>query len=226
MANILICVPSTREYKPFLESYSKFLEEVKKKHTIIEFFVKNKKLVDVQNESVQKLLSGNFDYLLFLDDDHSGHTSDMLECLIGANTYMATIKTYIRHYPYMSALMRMNENGIWVGIENGQGYEDIDGCGFPMTLIRKDLFYRLEKPYFREFQDGTRNWSTDGEFCDRLRSIGIKPKGCFQYCLAHGDITEDNVRDMRLKNSVSTQNRMMELVYNKLQGDLLCWEKQ
>lgn len=227
MANILVCVPSVREYQPFLESFNNFIKGISNKHNIITFFVKNRKLVDVQNEAADKFISGNFDYLLFLDDNHWGHTPEMLECLINANACMATMKTYLRHYPYMVGLMKRVKHNFWIGIEDGKDYQEIDGCGFPMTLLRRDLFYKLEKPYFREFQDGARNWSTDGEFCDRLRSLGIKIMGCFQYCLAHMDITEDNVNQKRLDNSIKTDDRMTELVYNKItNGELLCTEYQ
>lgn len=226
MANILICVPSTREYKPFLESFSIFLTEIKKEHQVCVFIVKNKKLVDVQNEAAEKFLTGNWDYLLFLDDDHWGHSSQMLDTLINANAYMATIKSYIRHFPYMSALMKRLPNNLYTGIENGNGYVPVDVTGFPMTLIRKDLFSRLEKPYFREFIDGIRLWATDGEFCRRLGEAGIQPIGCFQHCLPHMDITDENVVYKRLNDGMSTDNQMLNFIYDSYRGESLCTAHQ
>jgi hypothetical protein len=225
VANIIVCVPSTREYKPFLESFDNFINKIREKHLVLTFFVKDRKLVDIQNEAAQKLLSGNWDYLLFMDDDHWGHTPEMLECLIKANSCMATIKSYIRHYPYMCALLKKLDNGLYVGIEDGHGYMECDVTGFPMTLIRKDLFNNLQKPYFREFTDGIREWATDGEFCERLSYTGIKPVGCFQHCLAHGDITEENVLQKRLEDGVSTDKQMINFIYSQL-GDSICSVKQ
>lgn len=226
MANILICVPSTREYEPFLESFQKFVKDVQSKHTIIVFWAKDRRLVDIQNEAVEKLLAGNFDYLLFLDDDHSGHSIAMLDTLIEANAYMATIKSYIRHYPYMCALLKRLKNGLYVGIEDGSGYMPVDATGFPMTLIRKDLFTKLEKPYFRECVEGNRSWATDGEFCSRLDTLGIKPIGCFQHCLPHGDITNENILSKRLEDGISTDNQMLNFIYDHYKGENLCLAKQ
>lgn len=222
MANILICVPSTREYAPFLESFSNFLEAIKKEHTICTFFVKDKLLVDVQNEVADKFLAGNWDYLLFLDDDHWGHTAKMLDTLINANAYMATIKSYIRHFPYMCALMKRLPNDLYIGIEKAQGYVECDVTGFPMTLIRKELFLKLEKPYFREFTEGARLWATDGDFCRRLGNIGIKPIGCFQHCLNHADITDENVVYKRLNDGMSSDAQMLNFIYDAYRGEKLC----
>lgn len=226
MANILICIPSIREYELFLESFERFKEGVSKKHTILTFMVKNRRLVDVQNEAASAFMAGNWDYLLFLDDDHWGHTPDMLETLINANAYIATIKTYIRHYPYMCALLNRTKEGLFVGVEDGEGYHPVDATGFPMTLIRRDLFSRLTKPYFREESEGDRDWATDGEFCSRLNDVGIKPVGCFQHCLAHGDITSENVLEKRLSDGMSTDKQLLNFIYDKYRGENLCLAKQ
>lgn len=208
-----------------MESFETFKNEISKKHTILTFVVKDRLLVDVQNEAAQKFLAGNFDYLLFLDDDHWGHTPEMLETLINANAYMATIKSYIRHFPYMCALLRKTREDLYVGIEDGSGYMPVDATGFPMTLIRRELFSRLEQPYFREFMDGIRPWATDGEFCDRLRRIGIRPVGCFQHVLAHGDLTEKNILSKRLKDGQSSDAQFINFIYDKFRGEALCMER-
>ena len=41
-------------------------------------------LPEAQNKIVDFLLSRDFDYLLFLDDDHWGHKLEMIDCLINA----------------------------------------------------------------------------------------------------------------------------------------------
>lgn len=227
MANILICVPSTRDYKPFLESFNKFIEEVKNKHTVLPFIVKDKRLKDVQNEAAQRFLAGNWDYLLFMDDDHWGHKAEMLDCLINANAYMATIKSYSRHYPYFSCILnKIPDCNFFTGIDIGEGYIECDMTGFPMTLLRRDLFKRLKEPYFEEEHEAGRTWVTDTIFCRKLLSIGIRPVGCFQYCLPHFDITEDNVIQKRLEGGVKWDGRILQIAYEKLKGENLCLAKQ
>lgn len=233
MANILVCVPSTREYKPFLESFDKFIIECRKNHTIVTFIVKDKRLKDVQNEAAQKFMSGNFDYLLFMDDDHWGHTPEMLECLINANAYMATIKSYSRHYPYFSCLMnRIPDSTFFSGIDYAQGYVEVDMTGFSMTLLRRDLLQKIGVPYFEEEHEGGRDWVTDTIFCRKLNSMGIKPVGCFQHCLPHFDITDENVLQRRTEGGNNWNGMILNMAYDKLmesgklKGEKLCTAHQ
>jgi len=215
LADILIGIPSIRKDERFLKSFHVFFHSMPDKHKISVVWQKDKKLADAQNSIIDNYFEEGFDYVLFLDDDHWGHTYEMLECLINADTYMATIKSYSRHYPYSCSLMKKTGNS-YAGIENGHGYQECDLSGFPMTLLRKDLFKKLERPYFRDNYSGSvRGWATDEEFCVRLNSVGIKPIGCFQHCLSHGDITEENVLLKREKERVEKNNEALHYLFNK-----------
>lgn len=201
---LLFGVTKTREYKPFLSSFNNLLEEARKKYKVEVVVVQDKVLCEAQNIIADLFLNGDYDYLIMFDDDHSGHTVDMIDALIGANAYMATIKTYSRHFPYYPSLYKKVEfNGCvrYVGIEHDSDYLEVDLTGFPFTALRRDLFDKLEKPYFRQKEDsGGRIWATDEEFCIRLSNLGIKPVGCFRYCIDHMDITPNNVFELRRKN--------------------------
>ena len=151
-------------------------------------------------------LDNGYDYLLLLDDDHWGHTKEMLDVLVGANTYVATMKTYSRHYPYQCTILLKGEKNVVMPIEHSEGYRECDLTGFPMTLIRKDTFYFLEEPYFRPVEAEGRDWNTDIDFFERLGNVNIKPIGCFQYCLNHDKITQENVWDYRHKERLENNN--------------------
>lgn len=207
---IFVAIPSTRHDQWFMDSL-KYWSSVSK-YDLKWHFILNRDLAEAQNQFAHDFLKSKCKYLLFLDDDHSDHSDDMLDCLIEADAYMATIKSYSRHYPYSCALMRRIP-GSYAGIENGKGYRLVDLCGFPMTLIRRDLFERLEPPYFRTKGTDMRSWATDREFCERLDSLGIKPVGCFQHCLTHQGINDMNVQELRYKNK--QDNQALWLLFNK-----------
>lgn len=214
MAQILIGIPTTRQDERFLASFDSFEKEISKQHVVATMWQHNLRLVDAQNNIAEAFMAANFDYLLFLDDDQWGHTPEMLECLIHANSHMATMKTYSRHYPYSCALMRRHDNS-YAGIENAIGYRSCDLTGFPMTLLSRSLFNILDRPFFRESDDALRDWTTDREFCERLDRIGIKPMGCFQHCLSHGDITEENVYRRRESERMNDNNMGMYILHRK-----------
>lgn len=209
---ILVGVPSCREDNRFLDSLNNLLKQMHDNYEVTLLIEKWKGLAEAQNNITDYFLSKDFDYLLFLDDDHWGHTIEMVDTLIEANTYMATMKTYVRHYPYPIALFNINEardyRSKYSGVENGFGYKEVDMTGFPMTLIKRDLFSKLSRPYFVGRDYGGRDWNTDIDFCEKIRSLGIKPVGCYQYCLPHGDITEDNVLEMRIRNMKTMSDRV------------------
>lgn len=217
---ILVGIPSLREDERFIDSICKFKKEVK--HDLEFFYVKDKLLVDAQNIIAEKFVSGDYDYLLFLDDDQWGHVPEMLDCLIDANADMATMKTYSRHYPYSCSLMKIIYGKVlrYAGLEEGIGYEECDLTGFPMTLLSRKLFNKIGRPFFREKTDGIRSWATDEEFCIRLSLLGIKPVGCFQYCLNHGDVTKENVFQKRI-NEMRENNNIAFLLGFKERQNLL-----
>jgi len=179
--------------------------------------IRDKFLPDAQNLITKDFLQTGYDYLLLLDDDQWGHTIEMLDTLVDANTYVATMKTYSRHYPYACALANRLENNFLLPIENGVGYQECDLTGFPMTLIKKNTFDLLEQPYFRKYIDGGRDWNSDIDFFNRLAAIGIKPIGCFQHCLNHDNITQENVKEYRHKECAKQNepwNRILRDIEN------------
>lgn len=206
MKSIYIGVCKTRDDKRFEESFRNFTDSICRKYSICQMVIRNKFLPDAQNEITESFLSAEYDYLLLLDDDQWGHTPEMLETLIKANTSVATIKTYQRQYPYSCAIFRKLENNVVVPIENGDGYIECDLTGFPMTLISRNTFNVLEEPYFRPYQESGRSWNSDVDFFSRLNDKGIKPIGCFQHVLNHGDITEENVKQKRYDDRFTGNN--------------------
>lgn len=236
MVRLLFGVTKTREYEPFLSSFSNLMLETKKKYEVDVVIVEGLVLCEAQNKIADKFIAGNYDYLIMFDDDHSGHTVDMIDALIGANAYMATIKTYSRHFPYYPSLYKkveINNSVRYVGIEHNSDYLEVDLTGFPFTALKRDLFDKLEKPYFRQQEDSAgRKWATDEEFCIRLSKLGIKPVGCYRYCIDHMDITPNNVFERRRKampgfsGYAAMARKALLAKYNKTNSKLQCAEEK
>lgn len=199
MKSIYIGVCKTRDDERFKESFRNFTDSIVDKYSVCQTIVRDTFLPDAQNKIAKQFLDSGYDCLLLLDDDHWGHTKEMLECLINANTFVATMKTYCRKYPYMVAAFDRVNNGAIVPIEKAEGYREVDLCGFPMTLVSRATFDLLEQPYFRPLEAEGRTWNSDVDFFERLALKGVKPVVCFQYSLNHDKITSENVYEYRIK---------------------------
>lgn len=224
MKSIYIGVCKTRDDERFKESFRNFTDSISSKYSVCQMIVKGKFLPDAQNDIARSFLASDYDYLLLLDDDHWGHTAEMLETLINANTYVATMKTYCRKYPYMVAAWdRVGHNAL-VPIEVASGYRKCDLTGFPMTLISRETFEFLEQPYFRPLEAEGRTWNSDVDFFERLEKRWIKPIVCFQHTLNHDKITADNVKEYRLKERELDNNEAWFRILQeqeKLQGAII-----
>lgn len=213
MARILFGIPMYKPHRCFLESLHRFVTLAVLSHDIEVYVVRGKSLVDAQNDIAEHFLNSDYDYLLLLENDHSEHTLDMLNALLKPNLPVVAIKYYKRHYPFNCCLFDGKSSKS--GIEykefpvHTKGYKECVLVHLGMTLIRKDTFNYLEKPYFRLsieegqenkfYPDGRVNKSiaTDRNFCSRLIEKGIKPIGCFDYTLTHCGINEDTLWDYR-----------------------------
>lgn len=200
---LLIGIPSCREYKPFWESMDSFLPLVGAIHQTTVLEVRNRKIADARNIIVSEFLEGDFEYLLFLDDDHSGHTVEMLDALINGNSLVCAMKCYSRFFPHLCTLMNYSglhdDRGKYKSVELNKGYQECDLVGFGMTLLNRKLFSLIEIPYFvsnSNFQQ------EDNNFCDSLINKGIRPVGCFDYVCTHNGTDDSNLEQRRNKGLI------------------------
>lgn len=196
-----------------------FIQAVKFHHDIEVVEARSKPVDVARNLIVDKFLDSDKDYLLFLDDDHIGHSMDMLRALLVIDAPICAIKCYTKVFPYFSNLLQYSGfNSSAVGLPDGQGkynpidldfgYHYCDLVGFGMTLIKRDLFSKIEKPYFKADQDGIRE---DNYFCEKLLAVGIKPIGCFSYTLEHDGIGRENARTLREESMNRITGKLAEL---------------
>jgi len=221
MINILIGIPSTRYRQDFLLSLSELILGLSSKYKIEAIEVRGKLIDEARNKIVDIFMSKDYEFLLFLDDDHSGHKVEMVDALLKPlvenNEYICAMKCYTRDFPHLPNLMNYageknplgkdSIRGRYEAIGETKGYFYCNLVGFGMTLIHRSLFEKIVKPYFV----GDYNQREDNYFCDKLQENGIKPVGCFDYTLTHDGVDESNVNrlneegTLKLKETIKKQ---------------------
>lgn len=206
---LLIGIPTCREDKNFWDSMAKFLPDANILFELEVIEVRNKPIADARNIIVDYFLSKDFEYLLFLDDDHSGHHMGMLYALLKNNYPICAMKCYARFFPHLCTLMNLSglgtDKGKYQTKRNTEGYDECDLVGFGMTLIKRELFDKLDKPYFKSIN----NQKEDNYFCDSLIAKGIRPVGCFDYVCTHDGVDDSNVIHLRNTGLSSIMDDLM-----------------
>ena len=204
MARILFGIPLFSPDERFTESLPSFLNEVSKKHEICCLSIYKQPLVDAQNMIADFFLKSRFNYLCLLEDDHWRHLPEMVDALLELDAKVSAMNYHSRWFPYYTCLMREVHPDKplerFAGYSDNSGSHECDMAGMAMMLIKREVFSMLDKPYFRVNKDGgPGTYATDIDFSERLAKLNIKPMGCFDYCLAHRDITHENFFEKRSK---------------------------
>lgn len=221
MYKIFIGIPTSRDYEPFWSSFRNFRNQLQAIYEVEVCIVKDKSIAEARNEIASRYLKSDSDYLLFLDDDHSGHTIAMFEAILDPilnnNSCMCGIKCYTKGFPYSSTLCIYSKSmgidtkklglkedeGQYVPIDSGRGYTYCDLVGFGMTLLTRTAFKVLKEPYFVSKD----NRKEDNYFCDNLVKNGVQPVGCFDYVLEHNGIGSHNAYELREKGYAELKKR-------------------
>ncbi len=209
---IFIGIPSARRYEPFWKSMETFIPELKQECEVEVCTVYDKPVAEARNIIASRFMDSDSDYLLFLDDDHSGHTLEMfdkiLDPLVNNNSYMCGVKCYTKTFPYSSNILIYSGidekklgippgSGKYMPIYLDAGYMYVDLVGFGMTILNRMAFKIIKEPYFFSENVNGRMTREDNYFCDKLNKMGIKPVGYFGHTLEHNGIGEHNAPEMR-----------------------------
>jgi GT2 family glycosyltransferase len=222
MARILVGIATVSPDQRFLESLPSFFRNVDSRHELSCKWVFNKELDHAQNELAEATLEGNYDYLLTIEDDHYGFTPEMLDALLEADTYVIGIPYHSRHYPFHKVPMdyrQTNKEGIRLFKQEmfTEGYHETDLVGFGFTLIKREVFEILDRPFFVQNKDrhtGCGPNATDMDFCLRLQEKGINPMGCWDFVLPHRDITEESWKEFTVK-MINKKNSLFSYLNSK-----------
>jgi hypothetical protein len=135
-------------------------------------------IADGRNDLVNHMLANNFDYIFFVDNDVILPKNALVD-LYNMQWYITT-GTYPRKEPQTitdaveyTTLYNHNENNLKVYcptfmpvscLEKGK-ITPVDCCGLGCTLIRRDLFSKIEIPYFFFAHEGNPGKNNCDEYC-------------------------------------------------------------
>lgn len=124
----------------------------------------------MRNFCARVALEGEFDWLLFLDDDVIVPPPfDCLNKLIAHNKDICAGVTIIRGYPFHPMVFKEGYEGAhfddYKKFADEKGLVECDAVGFSLCLIRVELLRKIRPPYFIT---GT-NHTEDVYFCKRVK---------------------------------------------------------
>ena len=172
---IMVGVPMNRpvEFRTF-ESFVR-LANLRGVHEYAFAFTQNSLVYDARETIVDQFLKSECDALMFIDSDMVFHPQSV-EFLSVHDKPFVCAKAFKRVEPYQPCFynkIEINDDGniyLESPVEYPNGLMRIDGAGLACALIRREVFEKIEKPYFFP----TRNLGEDLSFCMKLKKAGIE----------------------------------------------------
>jgi len=206
---ILIGVPILAWTHEFAESFLSFWTSLmtyqhkgRKFHVGYKFMYR-RPVHMAEEELAQFALDAGCTHLLLMDDDIYDVTPEDLLKLLDADKDVISGIMYASGFPHaMCAFRRYDPNAkvadqpilkgpcrlYEVPPEQRVGAQPIDLVPFCFTLIKTDVFRKIERPWFTcNTQAPTDSW-----FMDAVMAKGIKPFAHFDVWLNHRGVTKDN----------------------------------
>lgn len=180
----------------FVSSLGEFLPQVREKYNVTYQEVWGEELVVAQNRIARSFVSSHTDWLLMLEDDHSGHTVEMVDDLVNSGHRFCMMRYHSRWYPYIVCGLNYNNVNMFKPTDD---YAPVELIGFGMTVIHRSVFDLLELPYFRTNDKYKGDYATDQNFCKRCLEVGVQPYICSKHCLTHRGINDDNCVEKMLE---------------------------
>ena len=145
--------------------------------------VDNCVIQDARNQAVARMFETGCDAVLFIDSDQT-FPKDALDVLIETHKEIVGYPIIRKTPPYYPNIGRWDEaKGEYVVYEDyPKNYIfQVDYIGMGFTYIRKEVFEKLEKPYFdfewfvnEKYKKGERMVGEDVYFCKRAKAAGFK----------------------------------------------------
>jgi len=175
MKIISICIPSKGITDPAFAVALRLLQLPLEKEDRYEVLQVSGADVAVARNNLAGRAAG--DYILFIDDDVLLPT-DALVKLISHNKDIICGLYYSRQEPFFPQIYYKNKESKdrYDAVFEPEGLIEIDACGGGCLLIKKEVFDKLEKPYFHYIPRGekTLRKGEDLYFCEKAKEAGFK----------------------------------------------------
>lgn len=196
---ILVGIPRANYDPGFQDSLSSLTASVPENYVLTVYEIYDRQRDEAREAIVEYFLTKTqAPYLLFLDDDHTGHTWSMVQSLLDKDAYFSSINCFARYFPYQFTVSALDpayhDHYGPDNLNTKRGWSKCRFAGFGMALIRRDLFDHIEPPYFKCDSRGERE---DNYFCEKILNAGLDIWGCFDHNLPHAGITQQNVLEKR-----------------------------
>ena len=162
-----------------LNTFTSFigLANYRSPHNTYDFmFVQNSLVYQARDQIVRTFLDQKHDALMMIDSDMT-FTHEAVDRLASFNVPFITAKAFKRVPPYQPCFytkIGLDENGsvqLQVPIQYPLNTKiEIEGAGMACALIRREVFEKIEAPYF----DPKPGLGEDLSFCYSLKQAGIK----------------------------------------------------
>jgi GT2 family glycosyltransferase len=138
----------------------------------VAFAMAKKANADIARNSAAEITTDEVDYIFYLDDDILV-PDNALEKLLSHGKDIVSGLYFRNNYPFLPMLYKKQSDRYEAVID----YEknkliEVDACGTGCTLIKAEVFKKLDKPYFKNNEaDG--GFSEDLYFCKKAKEAGF-----------------------------------------------------
>lgn len=174
MKKIFVGIPNTGYLRTELVSWL-FSHEDKDKYEVTMFFPQNKPHDYNRNIIVKKFLETDNEYLLMIDSDVVPISNVLEMSDLDKGIMSALVRTY-KDGDLIPVALKKVEGGYKVWSPLSKGLNEVDAVGTGCLMIKREVFNKITKPYFR-FRYNDEGFLINGEdfdFCDRVKEAGYK----------------------------------------------------
>lgn len=155
--SVVIGLPTYRgDFHPRMTlSLDRLIQHTQKERPDIKLGVKKYSgtiLADNRNQIVKRAIEVGANHVLFIDSDMCFDEDALLQLLACDRDIVSGLCT-IKSPPYHPVALRRNEGGGWTmgdrsKYTEGRFFSDLDGVGMAFTLIKTEVFRKVEEPWF------------------------------------------------------------------------------
>lgn len=132
------------------------------KHETQLFFISQQPTDVSRNKCVEAFLKTDCDVLWFLDDDQIP-LEDIYELLDKDFDIIAPLTYIYQEHNLIPNLFMIDDNKKRIKKDTDIGLEKVDACGMGCVFIKRDVFEKIQKPYFKFLTNDEHNLVTESE---------------------------------------------------------------